>query len=426
MQAGPLCKNYITPRASSILLIVTTPDKMYTIRTPSDFNAASSRANIGVLFDIPDDELRKPTGKWSTYHLLGYRVLLETNIDTLHPTGVLEHLPEWILEPTPRGLSRTPDRDLAQLPAGTFWSALAKAIWTDPSDQAWAARAERRASLRSVAIEQERAVVQSGLQRARPATPTTISNQTTPNRPHRQKDSRGSSRWNRVRQMISFAPKKERPGSETPRPNISSPSGLVGHFRSLESSPVSQLVTRRRQLEHPQPMNNAVFSSSPLSPSSSDSQYTDQGEYPNEDHLAARRGLGEEITVQVAMEFLRHVVDIFSMSIDLGLQKQIFVRWEKFETTMVLGNGVTTKSIDDGGIALARLSERQGWVVPMSPGRYLARVEAKRGFGLYDEDPTTGHLMLLMTDEVVAQYIGEAVTVFNSDDLGLEVDQETR
>lgn len=144
-------------------------------------------------------------------------------------------------------------------------------------------------------------------------------------------------------------------------------------------------------------------SSSPTMPSASEFG-SDRGEFITEDEHDARRGKPEEVTVHLATSFLQLALHICLIQDSSGYL-EVRPRVERRITEASVAGGVLIAAEDDGGICrMRRLAH--GW---REEHPSLALLEAKRSFRDVRFDERTNECIPIVSDETLAQYLGEAV-----------------
>ncbi|KAI3219565.1 hypothetical protein DTO012A7_9727 [Penicillium roqueforti] len=135
----------------------------------------------------------------------------------------------------------------------------------------------------------------------------------------------------------------------------------------------------------------------------------------DEDEHDARRSRPEEVTVHFLMSFLQFVLNLCLLQ-DEG-NREVRPRVERLKATIRVA-GYDISAEDDGGICMM---DRQpdGWRM-VKP--YLALVEAKRAFKYLDFDEWTGQPKPVVSNETLAQYLGEAVMIWRANRTHLHQD----
>ncbi|GAB0134273.1 hypothetical protein EsDP_00002652, partial [Epichloe bromicola] len=162
--------------------------------------------------------------------------------------------------------------------------------------------------------------------------------------------------------------------------------------------------------------SSAEISGSSSSSHSSASEFENSGSQElDEDENKNRRRIPEDIAVRLMTDFIRYALQLCLLQQDDAIE--IRPRIERKRTrTKIAKNYVTCE--DDGGICrFAR--ESLSWQ-PAHP--YLALLEGKRAFKQFHID-WAGNSHPVVTDETLAQYLGEAVITWhgNRELLGRDV-----
>lgn len=105
----------------------------------------------------------------------------------------------------------------------------------------------------------------------------------------------------------------------------------------------------------------------------------------------------------VLMSFLQFALNLYLLQ-DNG-DREVQPRVERLKATIRVAGIHDVGAEDDGGICRMG-SARYGW---MMGHPYLALIEAKRGFKYIRFDEWTGEHNPVVSNETLAQYLGEAV-----------------
>ncbi|CAH0025849.1 unnamed protein product [Clonostachys rhizophaga] len=150
-----------------------------------------------------------------------------------------------------------------------------------------------------------------------------------------------------------------------------------------------------------------VGSSSPARPSSS--EFEVGMEDIDEDEYDARRSKPEEVTVQLAMSFLHSSLYLCLLQ-GFNELTEVRVRVERKRAEMY-GNGIDhVTAEDDGGICRMK-RQALGWSLEHP---YLALLEAKRAFKHVHIDNATGEIHPIVSNDTLAQCLGEAVITWKA------------
>jgi len=153
-------------------------------------------------------------------------------------------------------------------------------------------------------------------------------------------------------------------------------------------------------------MTEIPGSSSPVGYSSSEFE-AEINEDLDEDEHEARRGKPEEVTVQLMTCFLQHALHLCLLQHAENpiADTEVRPRVERMTTNAKVAGGVPITAEDDGGICrMQRLKHGWGMEHP-----YLALLEAKRAFKYIHFDDKSGKYSPIVSNEHLAQYLGEAV-----------------
>jgi len=148
-------------------------------------------------------------------------------------------------------------------------------------------------------------------------------------------------------------------------------------------------------------------SSSPIDHYSSSEFDADINNDVDEDGHEARRSKPEEVTVHLITCFLQHALHLCLLQHSAGVvaNREVRPRVERKLTTTHIAGGSFVAAEDDGGICRMRWL-RDGWGIEHP---YLALLEAKRAFKSLYFDEKTERYIPVVSNESLAQYLGEAV-----------------
>ncbi|TWU70496.1 hypothetical protein ED733_000739 [Metarhizium rileyi] len=147
-----------------------------------------------------------------------------------------------------------------------------------------------------------------------------------------------------------------------------------------------------------------VGSSSPTRPSSSD--YEIESEYIGEDENEAHRTIREVIAVNLVVNFLRYVLQCCLKQDDNGEEIRARANGMRDQATVA---GVNNTFEDDAGMS-KYIRQAIGWAL-VHP--YMALIEAKRAQGIHI-DSRTGRSSPVVSNDMTAQYLGEAVLAWRA------------
>lgn len=153
-------------------------------------------------------------------------------------------------------------------------------------------------------------------------------------------------------------------------------------------------------------------SSSPTAPLSSSEFEPDLNDLDEDEH-EARRNKPEDVTVHFVSCFLQYALNLCLSQHNPGHPAELEVRFriERKLTKARIAGAITISAEDDGGICLVRRVEL-GWEMRHP---YLARLEAKRAFRHFHFDARTESYSPLVSNETLAQWLGEAVIAWRGD-----------
>lgn len=148
-------------------------------------------------------------------------------------------------------------------------------------------------------------------------------------------------------------------------------------------------------------------SSSPIVSSSSEFDI-EVDDTVDEDGHEARRSKPEEITVQLITQFLRHVLNLCLLQ--QSKNTEVRPRIERRMTSTQVAGRFSITAEDDGGICEMK-RQKHGWDMGHP---YLALLEAKKIFKVIRFDDKREAYNPIVSNEVLAQYLGEAVVAWKS------------
>ncbi|EXL39706.1 hypothetical protein FOCG_17678 [Fusarium oxysporum f. sp. radicis-lycopersici 26381] len=186
----------------------------------------------------------------------------------------------------------------------------------------------------------------------------------------------------------------------------------IRHDRDVEPRQHPQRERRMVQKEGYQNSSTTIHgSSSPTIPSSSEYEF-DMGlerEDIDKDEHDARRARPEEVTVRLVTSFLEHALLRCLLQHNL-CDTEVRPRVERRKAEYRLGNLITIKAEDDGGIC--KMRKRYGFWEVEHP--YQALLEAKRVFKDIEFNEKENKHVPVLSNEYLAQYLGEAVITWGS------------
>lgn len=153
-------------------------------------------------------------------------------------------------------------------------------------------------------------------------------------------------------------------------------------------------------------------SSSPLRYSSS--EYEMGMDELDEDGHDSRRQHPEEVTVQLVSCFIQHALHLCLVQGSPDVEIRLRVERNRAETCIAGTENIV--AVDDGGICQMR-RQADGWT---TTNAFLALIEAKKAFRYLRVDERTGALSPVVSDDTVAQYLGEAVVTWKENQMFLQ------
>jgi len=152
-----------------------------------------------------------------------------------------------------------------------------------------------------------------------------------------------------------------------------------------------------------------IGSSSPTRPSSSEFE-VDVNNVVDEDEHDARRAKPEELTVHLVLSFLQFALNLCLVQ-DTSGGREVRARVERRRAEASIA-GVERAVIaeDDGGIC-SMDRQAYGWTMGHP---YLALLEAKRSFKYIHFNERTKDYNLVVSDDTLAQCLGEAIVVWKA------------
>ncbi|KAK1749577.1 hypothetical protein QBC47DRAFT_333388 [Echria macrotheca] len=311
-------------------------NKVYSAQAPSELRTWSKDlGDIQVILQLNKKEMTSSASKWTSRHLVAYRLLTRPQapflpiLEVIHQKQcpicsqepspqVLDHTSlAVIIGETPPNLCKKTEGELMRLPGGFFWAALARATRPELVDQA---------------------------------------------RTHPQRERRQVQR--------------------------------EGYINSGNAIPGSSSPIQRSSSEFEADMDL------------------------DEDVHEERRTKPEEVTVHLVTSFLQYALSLCLLQQTSG-KTEVRPRIERKKTTAYISNNIPVTAEDDGGICLMRQTGL-GWKVNHP---YLALLEAKRAFKYIHVEERTGSYIPSVSNEHLAQYLGEAVITWkgNQEYLGKDV-----
>ena len=148
-------------------------------------------------------------------------------------------------------------------------------------------------------------------------------------------------------------------------------------------------------------------SSSPVQPSSSEYDDMDNSQV-DEDENEERRRIPEDISVRLLADFTSYVLQGCLRQQHGSIEIRTRIDRRRARANIAGTTGITCE--DDGGICAYR-QLTDGWEAERP---YLALFEGKRAFRQLRVDPHTDRSSPMVSDDTVAQYLGEAVITWQA------------
>ncbi|KAG8410939.1 hypothetical protein J3458_016504 [Metarhizium acridum] len=146
-------------------------------------------------------------------------------------------------------------------------------------------------------------------------------------------------------------------------------------------------------------------SSSPLGPSSS--EYEMEFEDVDEDENEARQSIPEDISVHLAIAIIRCVLLCLKQP---GEQEEVRARVERIKVQATIAGFDGIMFEDDAGMSFY-CRQNYGWKL-VHP--FITMVEAKRAFKYIRKDTQSGRSSPMVSDNVLAQYLAQAVLAWQA------------
>ena len=149
-------------------------------------------------------------------------------------------------------------------------------------------------------------------------------------------------------------------------------------------------------------------SSSPTVPPSSSGFEVSFSDIDEDEHYV-RRNQPEEVTVCLATSFLQYALSLCLFQAP-EVAIEICARVERVTAVAQVAGVAELVAQDDGGIC-GMLRRPEGWLMDRTS---LALLEAKRAFRHVDFNSESGEVTPVVTNENLAQYLGEAVIAWKA------------
>ncbi|PYI01211.1 hypothetical protein BO78DRAFT_464784 [Aspergillus sclerotiicarbonarius CBS 121057] len=150
-----------------------------------------------------------------------------------------------------------------------------------------------------------------------------------------------------------------------------------------------------------------VGSSSPTQPSVSD--FEPDWDDIDEDEYEARRSKPEDVTVHLLLSFLQFALNLCLLQ-DPNGSGEARPRIERQASTARIAGQADITAEDDGGICWM-VREDLGWT---TRNPYIALLEAKKAFKSMQIEQRTGRPVPRVSNETLAQYLGEALVAWRA------------
>ncbi|RAL04870.1 uncharacterized protein BO80DRAFT_422102 [Aspergillus ibericus CBS 121593] len=179
-----------------------------------------------------------------------------------------------------------------------------------------------------------------------------------------------------------------------------------------DSLPSTRVHPRRQRRPPPRDAyvnsTSAILgSSSPTQPSSSD--FEPQWDDIDEDEYDARRTQPEDVTVHLLLSFLQFALNLCLVQDATG-SREARPRIERRASIARIAGQTDIRAEDDGGICWMTRGDL-GWTTRHP---YFALLEAKKAFKSMYIEERTGRSMPRVSNETLAQYLGEALVAWRA------------
>lgn len=147
--------------------------------------------------------------------------------------------------------------------------------------------------------------------------------------------------------------------------------------------------------------------STQLSEGSGSAYQTESDDIDDDDH-EARRSKPEEVTLHLMLSFIQHVLNLCLLQCIPRVEVRPRVERKRWTATVAKKHTFTAE--DDGGICQMNYNI-DGWNM-LRP--VIALLETKKAFKALHTDESTGKPKPIVSDETLAQYLGEALAAWRS------------
>ncbi|KAF5016949.1 hypothetical protein F66182_11207, partial [Fusarium sp. NRRL 66182] len=176
---------------------------------------------------------------------------------------------------------------------------------------------------------------------------------------------------------------------------------IIGSSQLLWSASSSKTAELSQSAELPEASGQSQASGSVFQ--------IDPDEFDEDEHDARRRK-PENVTVQLLDSFLQHVLN--RCLLQDTADSEVRLRIECRKRTAIVAQKFHFSAEDDGGICEVSHASH-GWKVDYSS---IALLESKKGFKAVQIDDLTDALKPIVSNETLAQYLGEALAAWKSDE----------
>lgn len=129
----------------------------------------------------------------------------------------------------------------------------------------------------------------------------------------------------------------------------------------------------------------------------------------DEDENEARRSKPEDVTLHLVHSFLQHALNLCLLQD--SADSEVRLRVKRRRCTATVAKKFEFSAEDDGGICEVN-KDSYGWKMKYSS---LALLESKKEFKAVEDDKLTGARKPIVSNETLAQYLGEALAAWQTD-----------
>lgn len=182
------------------------------------------------------------------------------------------------------------------------------------------------------------------------------------------------------------------------------------HFKRERRPPIrNEYVDSTKLVIGSSPPLSQATQASGSSQSSGSEFQADHNEIDEDEH-DARRSKPEDVTLHLVHSFLQHALNLCLVQ-DSATATEVRTRIERRKCTARVANKHTFSAVDDGGICEMRWG-RDGWEMKHPA---IALFETKKAFKTMEFDEQTGQYKPVVSNETLAQYLGEALATWKTD-----------